>query len=485
MKASRQTSPFEVQLPTADARLLVGPVRGSDVRSQPDPEAMKDALEYNFFSLGVRVGAAIQGLFVCALVMYVSDDPDTGAIVELSARYYAVFRWLLVMSLFFVCYAVDLFVWHRFKINYQSILVVTPEHNYQYMIRASTAVMLILFPSFILYVSCLLTSEEAMNMRKFVPPLIAVSAFLLFLLNPFGTGAAQRYGMIRIIATVCVSPFSEMNFARVFAADVLTSMPKVFSDVEYTACLYITGEAFAGGWNRETLQYDTDTSCELSHHHDMNRFIIKVALSVFPFWIRFMQCMRYFKDTRSPKHVFNGFKYLSSIAVIALSFQSDKYIWLAAALFSTLFGFTWDILMDWGLGPASIRRAVHGEGFGQPSPSSWLLRPICLYPRWAYYVASCTNFFARFGWAVVVSPGQTVLRQHVVLLLSCVEVLRRTQWALLRLEWEDVHRTFGKEPAKLSPELSCLAGRHTFPCHPTSTWSRQTTQTTQDTEGQC
>ena len=33
-----------------------------------------------------------------------------------------------------------------------------------------------------------------------------------------------------------------------------------------------------------------------------------------------------------------------------------------------------------------------------------------------------------------------MVQQHVILLLGCIELLRRAQWALLRLEWEQHHR---------------------------------------------
>ena len=37
---------------------------------------------------------------------------------------------------------------------------------------------------------------------------------------------------------------------------------------------------------------------------------------------------------------------------------------------------------------------------------------------------------------VYISPGQQVVQQHWILLLGCVELLRRAQWAAFRLEWQ-------------------------------------------------
>ena len=56
------------------------------------------------------------------------------------------------------------------------------------------------------------------------------------------------------------------------------------------------------------------------------------------------------------------------------------------------------------------------------------------------YAAGTTNGLARLTWALYISPGQQVVQQHIILLLGCLELLRRAQWALLRMEWEQHHR---------------------------------------------
>jgi hypothetical protein len=42
---------------------------------------------------------------------------------------------------------------------------------------------------------------------------------------------------------------------------------------------------------------------------------------------------------------------------------------------------------------------------------------------------------------VYVSPDQDVVEQHVILLLGVVELLRRFQWVLLRVEWQCTRAT--------------------------------------------
>jgi hypothetical protein len=60
-------------------------------------------------------------------------------------------------------------------------------------------------------------------------------------------------------------------------------------------------------------------------------------------------------------------------------------------------------------------------------------------PKW-YVTAIVVDLVARLGWAVYISPSQTVVQQHVSLLLGTVELLRRATWALLRVEWAQIER---------------------------------------------
>ena len=75
------------------------------------------------------------------------------------------------------------------------------------------------------------------------------------------------------------------------------------------------------------------------------------------------------------------------------------------------------------------------------------------YPCWAYLVAVVSNAVLRCGWAVYVSPNQTVVAQHTILLLACAELLRRFGWALLRVEWREVQQP-GKQPSPSRPRGS-------------------------------
>ncbi len=60
----------------------------------------------------------------------------------------------------------------------------------------------------------------------------------------------------------------------------------------------------------------------------------------------------------------------------------------------------------------------------------------------------------RLGWAILISPEQTYVQQHFILLLGCIELLRRSMWAIFRVEWEWIKiQKKNSTPSKNPPEI--------------------------------
>ena len=418
-------------------------------------EVLIDTLKSRFFALGLQAGIALNCFVVSVAVMVVSYDPRSGAIYVLSGSYYPLYRALLLISVFGCCHGLNLFVFKRFGVDYRAIYGVGFEHNYHVVLRGCFTLMSLVFLSFMLFVFTL-TSGLTPN-RHLWPAVALLGAAALFAwpwdIYAEWHDARQRHALLRAVCRVLVAPFSEASFAHCFLADVFTSMPKIFVDVLQTGCLYASGGIFAANWDKASQRFESGTAA--CTNANLSYKVPLIVLSVLPFWLRLMQCCRAYRDTSAKKNIVNGCKYCSSIAVVLLSFVKDPehpgsavdFIWAATAIFSTAFTMTWDVVMDWGHGPAWLRGFAHGAEFGRPS-SAPLLRTSRAYPLWSYYVALVYNGCARLGWAVYISPGQTVVQQHVVLLLGCVELLRRAQWATFRLEWEQIHRHLHDEPTE-------------------------------------
>ena len=209
-----------------------------------------DELKNRFFILGLQTGFALQ-MFVMAIVMMATTYRMVGATEELSSVYYTLFRGLFLACFFFSCYGVDLYVWKRYGIDYRAILGVTHSHNYHSVMRGSFNVMTLVFSCFALYV---LTLTMHLTPNKHIWPLAAVAGTVLTLLWPWDwmpewQDRAQRLKLLGTICRVLASPLTEVSFARTFVADVLTSMPKIFNDLLFTACMLSTGNAFEVHWD--------------------------------------------------------------------------------------------------------------------------------------------------------------------------------------------------------------------------------------------
>jgi hypothetical protein len=104
---------------------------------------------------------------------------------------------------------------------------------------------------------------------------------------------------------------------------------------------------------------------------------------------------------------------------------------VALNLFSTAYSYYWDLYMDWGL----LRTKEAGKKY---------LRPKLLYPVWFYYYAIVSNLLMRCMWILPLFKiwyektnfGES---QIDVWVITLVEAFRRAQWALIRIENENVN----------------------------------------------
>ena len=90
-----------------------------------------------------------------------------------------------------------------------------------------------------------------------------------------------------------------------------------------------------------------------------------------------------------------------------------------------------------------------------------MLRRIRVFPDWVYYGAIATNTLCRLGWAILISKDDKVVAQHLTLVLGAVELYRRAQWALLRVEWEQIRRAAEEADEKLGAAPSLADGLRT------------------------
>jgi len=391
----------------------------------------------------------MQMFLVSFLLMFVSTSDNAGPIRELSHEYYPVFRGVFLLTFFFTLYGTCLFIWQRNKVDYAGTLGLTYAHTYQYVLRGSSTISYIIFSCFMLYILTLTGGLDEIpflnqSFLKHLWPALAffVPVFLFFCPTDsltescFGVirnGFRQRLDLVKEMGAVFASPFSTASFRRCFIADVLCSMPKIFPDLQYTLCIYISGHYWVvdeNEWQRDNRLHDF-YSCGTGNPLYLN---LQVLLGLLPFHIRFMQCLRAYIDTGLTRHLFNMLKYLLSICVTALATAMKSFdpatnhwlgcLWVGTGIVATIYSFYWDVVMDWGLGNADAKQ--------------FLLREELYFTPVTYYLAILCDLLMRLGWALVISPEQPYLQQHFVLMLGVIELVRRCMWAIFRVEWESI-----------------------------------------------
>jgi len=141
------------------------------------------------------------------------------------------------------------------------------------------------------------------------------------------------------------------------------------------------------------------------------------------------------------------------VTAVAYAAPSSIY-WALAYTVATIYAYTWDVKMDWGLSYRSrtFSRIRPGE---EQSSSPDLLQ---MYPSRRYFYFTILDLLGRSTWALsTLTPGSSgdPSFEAFIFVLSALEIFRRAFWATLRVEHEHVanpskYRTMGYVP-RLAP----------------------------------
>jgi hypothetical protein len=218
--------------------------------------------------------------------------------------------------------------------------------------------------------------------------------------------------------------------------DVLTSLVRPLSSLSLSFCLLSCEE------------------CHIEHKRlDCNRnSTIALCLILSPFIIRLFQCLnRYYYTKMAWPHLGNALKYTGGIAYNTFSwlYANNKelyyYEFLIIGLVANSYMLFWDLYMDWNL----IRSFKKNNFF---------LRDKIVYPKWMYYTAVFTNSILRFTWLTSLPTANNFIALYIsdemkVFYLSILEIMRRTQWSLYRIENENTNNPEKYRAVLEIPEL--------------------------------
>jgi hypothetical protein len=269
---------------------------------------------------------------------------------------------------------------------------------------------------------------------------------LLLVFVAWGPLARARRRFLVILLEVLIAPVRGARFVHTTLGDALTSACLMLFDLEFAVCFIGSGDFM-----------DARRSAERCRTGRVEQAWLNPAVFMLPFWIRFVQCLyrcwqawyplgRPFASSPFPSsplaHLLNSGKYFSCMLVVLSGAYATESVlsvglktryddlWVASLVLKTVYVFSWDILMDWDLG----------------KPGSRFLRPRLLYPTKSgkrYYLAIATNLFGRVCWAIAITP--TLYPSDWRLGFAVVEILRRTQWLIFRVENEHIFILGGAE----------------------------------------
>lgn len=329
---------------------------------------------------------------------------------------------LLLVTMMVWLWGVNLWVFAQSSVNYAKIFDLDHNHlTHKEIWKCATWMTIVVPTSMTAYLYLYSHGEVSLAASQ---PVILYAVVLMVLIFPFDIFyLSSRYYLLRTIWRI-VLPLQAISFSDFFLADILTSMVKVFSDLERSVCRMVHRQVATIAW------FEADSIC--GSHSIAIPFIL-----VLPYIFRLFQCLRQYTDTREKTSLLNALKYSTAVPVIVLSALKyhvlhDRWtniyrpLWLLSGVINSLYSFYWDVNRDWDL-------SVFSRIFKFKNPH--LFSNILYGRRWVYYWAIGSNLVLRCTWTYKLSAH---LRHNylTVFTIAALEILRRFQWIFFRVENE-------------------------------------------------
>ncbi|PIA42652.1 hypothetical protein AQUCO_02000237v1 [Aquilegia coerulea] len=255
------------------------------------------------------------------------------------------FNPLLLVTMMVWLWGVNLWVFAQSTVSYTKVFDLDQNHlTHNEIWKCATWMTIVVPTSMTSYLYLYSHGEVSLAASQ---PVLLYAAVAMLLIFPFDIFyLSSRYYLLRTLWRILL-PLQAITFSDFFVADILTSMAKVLSDLERSACRMVHRQVATIAW------FEADSVCG-SHS-----IAIPLVL-VLPYMCRFFQCLRQYKDTGEKTTLFNALKYSTAIPVIFLSALKyhvfpDRWtniyrpLWLLSSVVNSLYSFYWDVTRDWDL----------------------------------------------------------------------------------------------------------------------------------------
>ncbi|KAF2073107.1 hypothetical protein CYY_005576 [Polysphondylium violaceum] len=346
---------------------------------------------------------------------------------------YNMYSALGLMLLWAFVFGIDVFIWTKFDVHYSFIFELGSKSKFTYhkIFQAVTLLWVLWITSIGIY---MWVSVDTFPF-PFVPaewnPLLLLAVYMCILLYPKDAfQLSNRKWFLNTIFRVVTAPLKSVKFKDFFMGDQLSSLVLMMVQFSSIICFYSV----------DVWRDVEDSTCSAKARY-INPFI-----SGLPAWWRFIQCLRRYYDSKDFVHLRNALKYFLSIMTVFFSAMDSFYsedgwesswriIWLLVAMSNSLYSYWWDIFMDWSILVRSKSNPYN--------PLKWTLRKKKMYsPQFVYYIAIISNLGFRLTWTLTKSLPQLtkILPSYkLIVIIGIVEIMRRGQWNLYRLENEHLN----------------------------------------------
>lgn len=384
--------------------------------------------------------SGISMLLLAVFIVMLRASPRVGRLgdVRYMNTVFYVFSSLALVLLHLYLYGWNLYTWRQTRINYPFIFEFKPgtELGYRQVLCVAsgfTSLLLAAMNSH-LYIS---TKRAPRFKVSEIIPLAAVLIFVTAIFAPVNLlyRSARRF-FIRCFQHLILAPFRRVVLADFFLGDQLTSQVFLFRNIQFMLCYYSSSSFL------DRVNDRCDTKNPFSQ--------LVYVFSMMPYWWRFLQCLRRYRDEEDTDQLWNAGKYASALIAVLVKtryVQRGTAIWLVLfILFSCiamLYQLYWDLVIDWGL--------------LQPhSQNPWLRDQVILKKKYLYFLSMIVNAVLRVAWLSSIQgfhraiPG--IGKPGWDAMFAALEVIRRGHWNFYRLENEHLNNV-GKYRAVKSVPL--------------------------------
>ncbi|OVA12215.1 SPX [Macleaya cordata] len=321
-------------------------------------------------------------------------------------------------------YAVDIFFWKRYRVNYPFIFGFKQgtELGYREVFLLSAGLALLSLAGVLANLDIEMDprTQSCQTFTELIP-LGLVTLVIAITFCPFNIiYRSSRLFLIKSLFRCICAPFYKVTLIDFFLADQLTSQVQAIRSLEFYICYY--------GWGDFTKR---ENSCRSSTIYNSFYFIV----AVLPYWSRLLQCIRRLFEEKDVTQAYNGLKYLLTIIAVVTRTAYDlkkgmswRVLAAVSSAIAAIMSTYWDIVKDWGL-------------LQRHSKNPWLRDKLVISHTSVYFAAMVLNIILRLAWL------QSVLNFHVSFLhqtalttiVACLEILRRGMWSFFRLENEHLN----------------------------------------------